>query len=111
MTEVQSISTTELYELHEKGEKIQLVDVRTGEEYVSLRASLVTVHVPLDRFDPAELTVDSAQPVYFICRSGRRSFEAASLAAAYGFRHVFNVEGGTLDWEAEGLPVMGDSVK
>jgi rhodanese-related sulfurtransferase len=55
--------------------------------------------------------------IYFICRSGKRSFAAAQAAREAGFPHSFNVADGfegALDgdghrgisagWKAEGLP-------
>ncbi len=65
--------------------------------------------------EPAGVAADA--PIYFICRSGQRSRNAAIAATADGFRACFNVlEGfeGHLDegghrgtagsWKAEGLP-------
>lgn len=56
-------------------------------------------------------------PLYFICRSGARSRNAAIVATADGYRHAYNIEQGfegALDaarhrgtpgsWKAEGLP-------
>ncbi len=50
-------------------------------------------------------------PVYFICRSGARSYAAAQAAQAAGYRHVFNVAegfegrpGAYSGWVAQGLP-------
>jgi rhodanese-related sulfurtransferase len=48
--------------------------------------------------------------IYFICRSGARSREAAQAAQAAGYSHVYNVaegfEGrpGSLGWRDQGLP-------
>ena len=57
------------------------------------------------------------QHIYFICRSGQRSFAAAQAAQAAGFPHAYNVaegfEGGVdaaghrgvaAGWKAKGLP-------
>lgn len=110
MSEVKSISPEELYELFENGEKPYLIDVRTKEEYDEVRAAIISKHVPLDRFDPDDLELDPGADVYIICRSGRRSYDAAAQCVAFGFENVFNVEGGTLEWQAQNLPVKGDAI-
>lgn len=65
----------------------------------------------------AENDVAADAPLYFICRSGNRSRNAAIAATAAGHRHCFNITHGfegNLDadrhrntpgsWKAEGLP-------
>jgi rhodanese-related sulfurtransferase len=43
--------------------------------------------------------------VIFYCAQGIRSAVACEVAAAIGLTSVANVEGGIIDWEAEGYPV------
>ena len=105
MSEVKLIEPRDLNLLHEKGEKLYVVDVRTPDEYQEVRAAIVAELMPLDRFDPEQLSAQPSDNIFFICRSGRRSYEAASQAAIHGFEEVYNVEGGTLEWEAQGLPI------
>ena len=104
MSEVKSITPKELYELSQKGEKPYVVDVRQLEELLDKRSVLVASHNPLETFDPEDLSDHKASPIYFICRSGRRSYVAAAECLPYGFSDLYNVEGGTLEWEASGLP-------
>jgi rhodanese-related sulfurtransferase len=111
MSEVISITPQELYELHKKGESPYLIDVRTKSEFEDLRASIITEHLPLDEFDPEALELEPSTKLYFICRSGRRSFEAASQCLAYGFEELYNVEGGTLEWESQELPLVSGAQK
>ncbi|MGW3730224.1 rhodanese-like domain-containing protein, partial [Streptomyces sp. NPDC000851] len=47
------------------------------------------------------------RPVVVICRSGRRSREAADLLAARGV-HAADVAGGMRAWAEAGLPVVRD---
>ena len=44
--------------------------------------------------------------VYLICRSGSRGRQACEKFLAAGYDNVVNVEGGTLEWERAGLPVV-----
>ncbi len=102
---VQSVSATQLAEvLGTTG--AQLLDVRTPQEFNSVRIS-GAVNVPLDRLDPAALlaSLGSNDPVYVVCQTGTRSqFAAAELRAA-GFHRIVHVDGGTNAWTVAGLPV------
>lgn len=44
-------------------------------------------------------------PVIAVCRSGVRSTTAAALLTALGFRSVYNLKGGMIDWNGRKLPV------
>ena len=115
-----------------------LVDVRTRAEWAYVGVPLLaeigkqTVLVEWDEFPSGQVVPDFAgrlkaelevrgiaagAPLYFICRSGNRSRQAAIAATAAGYRRCFNVElgfegrlgpdrhrgtGGS--WKAEGLP-------
>lgn len=119
------------YAALQEDEAALLVDVRTAPEltYVGLPdLSGIGKGVALVQWHP-ELTADQLQrgladagadadtPIYFLCRSGARSRNAAVLATQAGFSRAFNVDGGfegPLDeaghrgnesgWKADGLP-------
>lgn len=77
---------------------ITLIDVRTPAEFRELHAEGATC-VPLDQLDPC--TIDKTKPLYLICRSDERSRMAAAKLP-----EAIVVEGGTLAWEKQGLPVV-----
>ena len=82
--------------------------MRTPAEFQAVHARGALL-LCLDEFTAAgveRLGGDKERAVYLICRSGRRSLEAAQLLEREGFTQVFNVEGGTLEWEEAGLPVV-----
>ena len=87
--------------------EVLLVDVREDEEWQAGRAP-DAVHVPLagveGRLD--EIGERAAgRPVAFICRTGRRSAEAAQTAVDGGLDGVINVDGGMEAWAQAGLPL------
>ena len=89
----------------EAGEPIQLIDVRTSEEFAEGHLE-GAVNVPLDAFDPAALPdTNGAQRVLY-CRSDRRSGIAADRLAEATGRDAVHLEGGILAWEAAGLSVQ-----
>jgi len=106
--EMKRIKPEELKEILERDKMGQfvLVDVRQPEEY---RAG----HIPGARLVPlgelearhGELEKDNKIVIY--CRSGHRSMGAAILLCGLGFKDVYTMDGGMLDWDYEvltGLP-------
>lgn len=104
-----TIEPVELQKLRESGRKLFLVDVRNPDEYAEIRATGTALY-PLPEFDPGSVIeaheaggFDDEQ-IYVICRSGARSATACDHLEAAGAKAV-NVTGGTLAWNAAGLPV------
>lgn len=102
-----SVSPHELAELRERGEKIDLVDVRTPMEFHQVHVDFAR-NVPLDQLSASHISHD--HKVYVICRSGSRGRQALERLAAEGVQAV-NVEGGTSAWESAGLPVTRGATK
>ncbi|NEA68263.1 MBL fold metallo-hydrolase [Streptomyces sp. SID12488] len=89
-----------------------LVDVREAEEWAAGHA-VGAVHAPLSALAAGTSLPGSAQgrPLIAICRSGKRSREAATLLTARG-AEVADVIGGMRAWVAAGLPVTtGDGLR
>ena len=53
---------------------------------------------------------DPATPILLICQSGRRSQLAAEALAEKGYRNLASVAGGTVAWEAAGLPMSRSGI-
>ena len=106
---VATITPAELYEKHQRGEAIDLIDVRTPAEFREVHATIARPE-PLDRLDAAAITAArsaaAGEPLYVICLSGGRGKMACERLRAAGLTNVVNVEGGTKAWEAAGLPVV-----
>lgn len=104
---IASITVQELIALKQQ-RPIEIVDVRTTEEFREVRAQGVR-HVPMDEIDPHELAnsrkLSPGEPLYFICHLGGRSAHVCLAMKAAGYDNVVNVTGGTEAWEAAGLPV------
>jgi rhodanese-related sulfurtransferase len=104
---VKSISVRELYELS-RTQKVELIDVRTPEEYREVRAA-VARSLPMDTIDPKQVietrSGSAEEPLYLICHLGGRSHHVCQAFLAAGYPHAVNVVGGMEAWEAAGLPV------
>lgn len=103
---VATISPTALADLHRKGERVTLIDVRTPAEFGEVHVDFAH-NIPLDRLEPqAVKAVAGDGPVYFVCKSGTRSQKACEKLRAAGLEDVVSVDGGTAACEAAGVPVI-----
>lgn len=93
-------------------EGVQLVDVRTAEEYAEGHiAEALNIDVKQDDFmQQAKGQLDASKPVAVYCRSGRRSANAATLLAKEGFR-VTNLLGGIVAWKEKQMSTTTETVE
>lgn len=88
------------------GDNIQLIDVRTPEEYNEKHiAGAVNMNYNGDNFEKQINSLDKSKPVYFYCLAGGRSKKASELAAKDGFASVNNLEKGITAWIGANKPV------
>ena len=87
-------------------EGIQLVDVRTPEEYTEKHIKgAQNFNINGTEFEKQMSTLNKGKPVYIYCLSGGRSGRAADWAAKNGFKEVYNLNGGITSWLGENKPV------
>lgn len=107
--DIRTITPKQLYVLIERGERIELVDVRTPAEYREMHTDMAVL-MPLGTWNPQDLVAEhgrnGSRPLYMICRSGGRGKMACEKLAAAGLSNVINVEGGMTAWAEQGLPVV-----
>ena len=93
------ITAAELQSLMEEEEDdLLLVDVREPHEYNQghIPGSIL---LPLGQLkDAHEETLDREKTIVLICRSGRRSAEAAIFLSEEGYKSLYNLKGGMLGW-------------
>ena len=84
-----------------------LLDVREPDEYHQGHAP-GSVLIPLGQLKSRlrEIRAFESKPIAIICRSGRRSAQAAEILSQSGFADVSNVQGGMLAWEMAALPIV-----
>lgn len=82
-----------------------LIDVREVWEFSDGHAQ-GAINVPLSQFRERYTEVPRDRDVLMICHVGGRSLQAARFLQTKGVTRVANVEGGTDDWEAQGLPMQ-----
>lgn len=90
------------------GGNVQLLDVRTYEEYLSgyiehtMQANWNNQDEFIDRIE----ALDKSKPVYIYCLSGGRSAQAQSWMLQNGFTQVTNLKGGIAAWNKEQLDLV-----
>jgi hydroxyacylglutathione hydrolase len=83
---------------------VQVVDVRGQDEWDDGRMREARL-VPLDQLALRQHELDPALPVVTVCRSGRRSLEAAVYLREQGFAGARSLAGGMIAWSAANQPV------
>ncbi len=104
-SEVKLVTPEEMQTLLEL-EDVQLVDVRTPEEY---KEGYISHSQNIDfrspTFDEDITKLDKTKPVILYCRSGGRSAKCVDKLKDAGFVKIYDLEGGITKWEFEGLQI------
>jgi rhodanese-related sulfurtransferase len=110
---VETVATDDLDALRRSG--AVLIDIRRDDEWRSTGvidgSYLITAYDTSGNLDPTFVdrvrqVAKPDQPVALICRTGRRSSNAARLLTESAeFTHVYNVDGGVMKWLESGRPV------
>ena len=87
-------------------DNVQLVDVRTPEEF---KEGYINNAENIDFFSPTFSEdikkLDKNKPILVYCRSGRRSAKCTKILLEAGFVEVYNLQGGILKWKQEGFKI------
>lgn len=90
-------------------EGLVILDVRTPEEFGEGHiADAALLDFYRDDFADELAKLDRDVPYVLYCRSGNRSGQARAMMETLGFESVDDVDGGILNWQAEGLPTVAD---
>ena len=83
---------------------ILLIDVRTKEELDEIKIEgVINIDFYSDEFKNYLLKLDKYKTYYLICRSGRRSGIATSFMRDNGFKDIYNIKGGMIEWQNSNL--------
>jgi len=102
---IADISPRELAARIERGDDIQLVDVREKWEWDIARIPSAQL-IPLGELEDNIMSLDRKREVVLYCKSGVRSLHAAEELADAGFSKVANLSGGILRWSQEVDPTV-----
>ena len=103
----ENLDSKSFYKMIQQEKNIVILDVRTPEEYDKdghiPNSILIPVQVLPQYIKDLEKFKDKKILVY--CRSGNRSSVASKFLEQNGFKNVYNLKYGIIDWKKEGLPV------
>ncbi|WP_327366013.1 rhodanese-like domain-containing protein [Virgibacillus dakarensis] len=99
MDNINEMTPHELEELMKEDKNIVVIDVREDEE-VAQGMIADARHIPLQDIPQSIDTLDKEKHYVMVCRSGRRSLNAAAYLNERGFR-VSSMTGGMLNWDGE----------
>lgn len=89
----------------------QIIDVRTPQEFASGHIdNAVNIDWLSDNFVANTQKLDKTKPVFLYCKTSNRSTQAAKKLEELGFATIYNMKGGLLQWDAEGLSKPTDRI-
>jgi molybdopterin/thiamine biosynthesis adenylyltransferase/rhodanese-related sulfurtransferase/molybdopterin converting factor small subunit len=91
------ITSVELKQRLDRGDKLKIVDVREPNEYQINRIPGSEL-IPLGDVPKRVSELNAADEIIVHCKTGGRSARAADFLRSVGFRRVLNLKGGILDW-------------
>lgn len=90
----------------ESGERVQLLDVRPTADFHGEWGHILGARsVPLEELPGWLGELERDWPVRLVCRTDRRSAQAAAMLAKAGFADARVIQGGMTAWRARGWPV------
>jgi len=95
------LSIPELKQRLDAGEDILVLDVRSAAEFTGEQGHIANaLNIPLEELPRrlAELAPYEERTIALVCRTDRRSVEAARILAQQGFADVHVARGGMTDW-------------
>lgn len=104
-TNLQLVTAEEMESILEI-EGVQLIDVRTPEEFAEgFIEGAQNIDFYSDTFDKDILKLDKTKPVVLYCKSGGRSAKCSEKLIEAGFVKVYDLDGGITQWKHQGLEI------
>lgn len=89
----------------------QVIDVRTPREFAGGHLdNALNIDWLNDTFEANTQKLDKTKPVFVYCKTSNRSPQAAAKLEELGFKTIYNMQGGLLKWDAEGLSKPTDRI-
>lgn len=99
-TEGVEVLEVEKFEQKLSEENVQLVDVRTADEFAEGHLpNAINIDINGDSFDIETAKLDKEKPVMVYCKKGGRSAKAAANLKAQGFKTISDLDGGIMSWD------------
>ncbi|WP_299184646.1 rhodanese-like domain-containing protein [uncultured Aquimarina sp.] len=103
---VELITVAEMDSLLEM-EKVQLVDVRTPQEYAEGHIEgAINIDFSDENFETLISEVDKTKPVAVYCGRGGRSGKCSAYMKKAGFTKIYDLDGGITEWKYKGKTLV-----
>ncbi len=90
-------------------EGLVILDIRTPDEYAEGHIeNAINIDFYAPDFKKQLAALNRTTPYLLYCRSGGRSGKALRMLRDMEFQSVVHLQGGILDWQAQGLPLTGE---
>ncbi len=94
-------------EFKEKLVNQTIIDIRTPQEFSEGHIEgAININYFDDNFLDQIAKYDKTQPLFIYCRSGNRTSSASKKAADFGFKEIYDLEGGILYWIKNGNEIV-----
>jgi rhodanese-related sulfurtransferase len=102
---IKELDVHALQDLLQQNSSVRLLDVRSMAEMdrgMLPNAEKLPLHIL-----PVKLNeISNNETVVLYCRSGARSAQAVSFMMTQGYDKVYNLRGGIMAWQQNGLPLL-----
>jgi rhodanese-related sulfurtransferase len=100
MPRINNITADELLERLERGEQMQVIDIRENDE---VEAGMIpyALHIPMSEVVDRITEIDAESEAIIVCRSGRRSQSVCKFLYINGYTNATNMTGGMLAWKGK----------
>lgn len=106
--QIKQVNSAEFSQLVKNASGV-LLDVRTLSEFKNGHiANSGQLNFYSFGFKKDLLMLPKDEPIYLYCNTGWRSERAAKTLVENGYKNVYNLEHGIMDWELQNLPVIID---
>ena len=104
ISEIIQISAEEVYVIITDEKDFLILDVRTIEEYSEghIEGSKL---IPVSELGSRLNELPQDKPIIVYCRSGNRSNTAANILIENGFKKIYDMGGGILEWKKNSFPL------
>ena len=100
MNDIQEIDAPTLKKQIDSHADIELIDVREEFE-VEICKIKDSTHIPMNQIPNHLNDLDNKKKLIIICKSGVRSYHVCQFLHQEGFKNIYNLKGGIINWALE----------
>lgn len=88
----------------------QIIDVRTTGEFMQSHIkNALNIDISSNDFQQKVVNLNKNKAVFVYCLSGSRSSYAMRIISSMGFKEIYNLSGGMMQWRGANLPETSDN--